>query len=125
IINVLAPDGTISDKHGWTDVGGADFLLGMDRYEARKAVVEWFRQNKLLEDVKPYRHSVGHSYRSHVPIEPYLSDQWYCKVTDARLAGAALGAMAPDQKAAPDSQRTEPSGSAAGSSTGKWEGELR
>src|SRR5438876_340231 len=30
IINVLAPDGTISDKHGWPDVGGADFLLGMD-----------------------------------------------------------------------------------------------
>src|SRR5690606_10485583 len=42
-------------------------------------------------------HSVGHSYRSHVPIEPYLSDQWYCKVTDDRLAGAALRAMAPDQ----------------------------
>jgi valyl-tRNA synthetase len=92
MINVLAPDGTISDKHGWSDVGGADFLLGMDRYEARKAVVEWFRQNKLLEDVKPYRHSVGHSYRSHVPIEPYLSDQWYCKVTDPRLARAALDA---------------------------------
>ena len=33
--------------------------------EARKAIVEWFRQNKLLEDVKPYRHTVGHSYRSH------------------------------------------------------------
>ena len=40
--------------------------------------------------MKPYRHSVGHSYRSHVPIEPYLSDQWYCKVTDDRLRGAAL-----------------------------------
>src|SRR5213075_135943 len=75
----------------------ADFVLGLDRYEARKAIVEWFWQNKLLEDVKPYRHSVGHSYRSHVPIEPYLSDQWYCKVTDDRLAGAALRAMASDQ----------------------------
>src|SRR5213075_35759 len=75
----------------------ADFVLGLDRYEARRAIVDWFRQNKLLEDVKPYRHSVGHSYRSHVPIEPYLSDQWYCKVTDDRLAGAALRAMASDQ----------------------------
>src|SRR4051812_26879823 len=98
IINVLAPDGTISDKHGWSDKGDADFAIGLDRYEAREAVVEWFRRNKLLEDVKPYRHSVGHSYRSHVPIEPYLSDQWYCKVTDDRLAGAALRAMAPDQR---------------------------
>jgi valyl-tRNA synthetase len=98
LINVMAPDGSISDKHGWTDIGDAGFVLGLDRYEARKAIVEWFRQNNLLEDVKPYRHSVGHSYRSHVPIEPYLSDQWYCKVTDDRLAGAALRAMAPDQR---------------------------
>ena len=40
-------------------------------------VVGFFKENGLLEEVKPYRHSVGHSYRSHVPIEPYLSDQWY------------------------------------------------
>jgi valyl-tRNA synthetase len=104
LINVLAPDATISDQHGWPkedfDKGGEDLqnLLGMDRFEARRAVVEWFKRNGLLEDVKPYRHSVGHSYRSHVPIEPYLSDQWYCKVTDDRLAGAALRAMAPDQR---------------------------
>src|SRR3954466_13825401 len=72
LINVLAPDGTISDRHGWSDKGDADFLIGLDRFEAREAIVEWFRKNKLLEDVKPYRHSVGHIYRSHVPIEPYL-----------------------------------------------------
>ncbi len=102
IINVLAPDGTISDQYGWDDVGGADFLLGLDRYEAREAIVEWFRENDLLEDVKPYRHSVGHSYRSHVPIEPYLSDQWYVRVTDERLAGAALRAMSDDQYNGPE-----------------------
>ena len=102
IVNVLAPDGSISDQHGWDDVGGAEFLLGLDRYEAREAIVDWFRQNDLLEDVKPYQHSVGHSYRSHVPVEPYLSDQWYVKVTDERLAGAALRAMADDQRAPSD-----------------------
>ncbi|MCC7145428.1 MAG: class I tRNA ligase family protein [Phycisphaeraceae bacterium] len=122
VINVLAPDATISKDHGWpaeewsrvsgaasgAAFGGApgstsgeneaEFLLGMDRFEARKAIVEWFRTEKLLEDVKPYRHSVGHSYRSHVPIEPYLSDQWYVKVTDERLAGAALRAMGRQQR---------------------------
>jgi len=81
IINVMAPDGSISDRYGWDDAGqDADFLLGMDRFEAREAIVEWFRQENLLEDVKEYTHEVGHSYRSHVPIEPYLSDQWYIAV---------------------------------------------
>jgi valyl-tRNA synthetase len=81
-INILAPDGTISDKHGWDDATTpeAQNLLGMDRFEAREAVVEWFRQEGLLGQVRPYTHSVGHSYRSHVPIEPYLSDQWYVAV---------------------------------------------
>jgi len=81
VINVMAPDGTISDKFGWTDAGiDAQFLLGMDRFEAREAIIEWFRQENLLEDIREYTHEVGHSYRSHVPIEPYLSDQWYIAV---------------------------------------------
>ena len=82
VINVMAPDGSISDKYGWGDASEpeAQSLLGMDRFEAREAIVEWFRQEKLLEDVREYAHEVGHSYRSHVPIEPYLSDQWYIAV---------------------------------------------
>ena len=82
VINVMAPDGSISDKHGWSDAGEpeAQSLLGMDRFEAREAIVEYFRQENLLEDVREYVHEVGHSYRSHVPIEPYLSDQWYIAV---------------------------------------------
>jgi len=82
VINVMAPDGSISDKHGWVDAGEpeAQSLLDMDRFEAREAIVEWFRQENLLEDIREYTHEVGHSYRSHVPIEPYLSDQWYIAV---------------------------------------------
>jgi len=85
VINVMAPDGSISDKFGWTDWSGiknpdVENLIGMDRFEAREAIVEWFRQEGLLEEVRPYSHEVGHSYRSHVPIEPYLSDQWYIAV---------------------------------------------
>jgi valyl-tRNA synthetase len=84
IVNVMAPDATISDQHGWDDADEAaealPGLLGMDRFEARKAIVSWFREHELLEDVRDYTHPVGHSYRSHVPIEPYLSDQWYIAV---------------------------------------------
>ena len=85
IINVMAPDGSISDKYDWTDwdqIKNPDVenLIGMDRFEAREAIVEWFRQENLLAEVREYTHEVGHSYRSHVPIEPYLSDQWYIAV---------------------------------------------
>ena len=85
VINIMAPDGSISDKYGWTDweqIKNPDVesLIGLDRFEAREAVVEWFRQENLLEDIRDYSHEVGHSYRSHVPIEPYLSDQWYVAV---------------------------------------------
>ncbi len=84
-LNVMAPDGSISDKYGWADWNNiknpdVENLLGMDRFEAREAIVEWFRQENLLEDIREYTHEIGHSYRSHVPIEPYLSDQWYIAV---------------------------------------------
>jgi len=82
MVNVMAPDGSISDRHGWDDADTPEArnLIGMDRFEAREAIVEWFRKEDLLEDVREYVHQVGHSYRSHVPVEPYLSDQWYIAV---------------------------------------------
>ncbi len=98
VINVMAPDASISDAHGWTDVGDARGFVGLSREEARKKVVAAFKERGLLEAQKPYRHSVGHSYRSHAAIEPYLSDQWYVKVTDPKLAGAALDAMVHEQR---------------------------
>ncbi|MHC4552394.1 MAG: hypothetical protein ACYSUT_06465, partial [Planctomycetota bacterium] len=63
VINVMAPDGSISDKHGWEDATTpeAQNLLGMDRFEARAAIVEWFRSENLLEEVRDYAHEVGHS----------------------------------------------------------------
>jgi valyl-tRNA synthetase len=100
IINVMAPDGSISDRHGWEDatLPEAQSLLGMDRFEAREAIVEWFRQENLLAEVREYTHEVGHSYRSHVPIEPYLSDQWYVAVKQPiePLAGASGTETIPD-----------------------------
>ena len=55
-------------------------MLGVTRIEWPAASVEWFRQEKLLEDVREDGHEVGNSYRSDVQIEPYLSDQWYIAV---------------------------------------------
>ena len=98
-INIMAPDASISDKHGWEDVSAeARAFVGLSREDARTRIIEWFKANGLLEAAKPYRHSVGHSYRSHVPVEPYLSEQWYVRVTDDRLKGAALRAMNPAQR---------------------------
>ncbi|MCP4495260.1 MAG: class I tRNA ligase family protein, partial [Phycisphaeraceae bacterium] len=93
-INIMAADGSISDRHGWDDVSDeARTFVGLSREDARVAIVDWFKSNDLLENIRDYEHAVGHSYRSHVPIEPYLSDQWYVRVTDDRLRGAALRAM--------------------------------
>jgi valyl-tRNA synthetase len=105
LINVMAPDGSISDRHGWTDVGDAHLLVGKKREEARKLVVKEFEARALLEGVRPYRHSVKHSDRSKAVIEPYLSDQWYCKVTDPRLAKAANDALIDAQRTSPERER--------------------
>ena len=98
VINVMAPDGSISNSHGWDDSNEeCAAFIGLSREDARVAIIDWFRAHELLGTIHEYSHSVGHSYRSHAPIEPYLSEQWYVRVTDDRLGVEALRAMAPDQ----------------------------
>jgi len=126
VINVMAPDASISDAHGWEDVSDeARPLVGLAREDARKKIVEWFKANNLYEGDRDYTHSVGHSYRSHVPIEPYLSDQWYVRVTDDRLKGAALRAMAPEQLAPGLPGTDDPAKAGAKLSGAEGDGELR
>ena len=55
VICVMNPDGTMNELAGK--------FAGMDRYEARKAIVKELEEQGLLEKVEPYRHSVGHCYR--------------------------------------------------------------
>tara|TARA_R110002072_G_scaffold65908_1_gene162889 strand:+ start:9629 stop:12694 length:3066 start_codon:yes stop_codon:yes gene_type:complete len=98
VINIMAPDASISDAHGWEDIGDATQFVGLSREDARIAIENAFRDANLLEAKKPYNHSVGHSYRSHAAIEPYLSDQWYCKVSDDKLRGNAQRALTPEQR---------------------------
>jgi valyl-tRNA synthetase len=115
LINVLAPDGSISDRHGWSDVSAeARPFVGLSREEARAAIVAWFRAHGLLESERPWTHAVGHSDRSGAVVEPWLSDQWFVRVTDPRLRGEALKAMARDQH-----EGASPAGAAPG------DGELR
>lgn len=98
VVNVMGPDGAIASGLGWDDVGDAGRFVGLSREDARKAVVEAFRVEGLLEGVRAHRHSVGHSYRSHVAVEPWLSDQWYVRVSDDRLVGYAQRALAGEQR---------------------------
>src|SRR5512136_889875 len=69
---VIGPDGNM------TAAAGEDFD-DMDRMEARQAVVEELTEQGLLLKVEDYVHNVGYSQRSNVPIEPYLSEQWFLK----------------------------------------------
>jgi valyl-tRNA synthetase len=107
LVNVMAPDGTISDRHGWEDVGDAHIFVGKSREEARKLVIREFKERTvggeagaaaLFARAAPYRHTVPHSDRSKAAIEPYLSDQWYVKVTDERMAGRANAALVEEQR---------------------------
>jgi len=78
-----------------------------------------------MGEVKHYRHAVGHSYRSHVPVEPYLSDQWYVKVTDEKLAGAAIKALAPEQRQESEGPIWRAPGSDEPQTNDGWEGGLK
>jgi valyl-tRNA synthetase len=82
-INILNPDASINENGGK--------YQGLDRYEARKRVVADLQAQGLIEKTVEHTHQVGHSYRSHAAIEPYLSDQWYVKVRP--LADPAIEAV--------------------------------
>lgn len=65
---------------------------GLDRFAARTAVTEALRgQGRIVKEIRPYVHSVGHSERSGEAIEPLLSEQWWVKVDKlAAMAGDAI-----------------------------------
>ena len=85
------PMPTIMDERGRIANTGTIFD-GMDRFEARVSVREALaEQGRIVEEKRPYLHSVGHSERSGEPIEPRLSLQWWVKVGSlARAAGDAV-----------------------------------
>ncbi|AZO23247.1 valine--tRNA ligase [Mesorhizobium sp. M1E.F.Ca.ET.045.02.1.1] len=68
-----------------------DELDGLDRFVARKKIVELMEAGGFLDKVEPHHHTVPHGDRGGVPIEPFLTDQWY--VNAAELAKPAVASV--------------------------------
>ena len=73
IIKVMNDDATISSEHGGK-------YAGMDRYEARRAIVADLEAGGYLVKIEPCAHNVGTCYRCKTTVEPLTSDQWFVKM---------------------------------------------
>ena len=74
VINVMNDDATINEKGGK--------YAGLDRYEARKQIVEDLEKEGYLVKIKEHVHNVGSCYRCHNTVEPWASSQWFVKMED-------------------------------------------
>ena len=81
----------IMNEHGIMDGTGTEFD-GMDRFEARIAVVAKLKEmGRVVAEKRPYIHAVGHCSRCDTTVEPRLSKQWFVKVAPlAKAAGDAV-----------------------------------
>ena len=82
-INVMNDDATMNELAGKYE--------GMDRFAARKAIVKDLEEAGLLVKIEKHLHSVGHSERTDVVVEPRLSKQWFVKM--GPLAKQAINAQ--------------------------------
>lgn len=80
-INILNDDATLNHNV-------PEEFRGLDRFEARKKVVERMHDLEFLLKTEDHINKVGYSQRGNVPIEPYLSEQWFMKMDE--LAKPAL-----------------------------------
>jgi valyl-tRNA synthetase len=80
----------IMDEHGVITAHGP--FQGLDRFEARPAVVAALREDgRIVKEVRPYVHAVGHCSRCATTVEPRLSLQWFVNVAPlAKAAGDAV-----------------------------------
>ena len=83
LIKCMNDDATMSD---WTGK-----YAGMDRFEARKAIVKDLEEQGFLVKIEPHKHNVGTCYRCHNTIEPMISKQWFVKMEP--LAKPAIEAV--------------------------------
>ncbi len=94
------PQINMLDQFGKIDLNSAEFaeapaetraLHGVDRFTARKRIVDMFEALGLLDKIEPHTHQVPHGDRSDVVIEPWLTEQWY--VNASELAKPAIAAV--------------------------------
>ena len=83
VVRVMNDDGTMNENAGK--------YVGMDRYDARKAIVEDLKECDALVKIEPHTHNVGHCYRCHSTVEPIVSKQWFVKMES--LAKPAIEAV--------------------------------
>ncbi len=82
-INVMSPDGSMNKE--------ADKFAGLDRFKAREAIIEELGMLGFVEKIAEHKLSVGHCYRCHTIVEPYLSKQWFVRTKP--LAKPAIEAV--------------------------------
>jgi valyl-tRNA synthetase len=83
LLNIFHPDARLNDNV-------PEAYRGLDRYVARKKLVSELENNSLIEKIVPHKLVIGISERGNVPIEYYLSEQWYIKMD--KLAELTLNA---------------------------------
>ncbi|MEM6811834.1 MAG: valine--tRNA ligase [Pseudomonadota bacterium] len=83
-INLMNPDGSMNENC-------PEDYIGLDRFEARKKIIEDLDDLEYLDKIEPHKHQVPYGDRSGVVIEPYLTDQWYVDTpTLTKEASAAV-----------------------------------
>jgi valyl-tRNA synthetase len=83
IIDTLNEDGTLSEA--------AEVFVGLDRFEARKKVIEKLREENLIIKEEDYNTRLGFSQRTNAVVEPRISTQWFVKMKE--LSAEALAAV--------------------------------
>ena len=76
-VNILNPDGTMNENAGP--------YAGLDRFACREAILADLDKEGLLVKVEPHIHSVGHCCRCNTAVEPWVSKQWFVKISPLAL----------------------------------------
>jgi len=84
------PELAVLDAHGKMTAAAGEFA-GLDRFQARKRIVQRLEEQGLLVEVKDHDHAVGHCQRCGTVVEPLVSMQWFVRV--APLAAEAIRAV--------------------------------
>ncbi|MBS0523608.1 MAG: valine--tRNA ligase [Proteobacteria bacterium] len=85
---------SIFDKFARLNDNAPEKYRGLDRFEARKRIVADMEAAGLIEKIEPHTHAVPYGDRGGVPVEPFLTEQWYAdarKLAEAPLAAAHDG----------------------------------